>query len=297
VAAAAVVAAVVVEIRDLAMTKLKTPQTLGVGLGYRPPFRADLFRQRRVVDFLEITLDHYLDASSEKERELQLLAEHFTLIPHGLNLSLGSAEGLDEEYLQRVARLVRRLNPPWWSEHLAFTRASGREIGHLAPLPYTHEAVDVVCRNTAELRRHLDVPLILENISYTIDLPGADMTEAEFISEVVERADCGLLLDVMNLHANAVNHGYDPERFLERIPLERVVQLHFVGGHWSHGVLVDSHSEATSEQVWTLLEAVLSRAPVKGVILERDENIPPFQQLIDELQRARGIGRRYERWV
>jgi uncharacterized protein (UPF0276 family) len=279
------------------MTRLNTPLTLGVGLGYRPPFRADLFRRQRAVDFLEITLDHYLDASSEKEQELELLAEHFTLIPHGLNLSLGSADGLDKEYLQKVARLVRRLEPAWWSEHLAFTRAGSREIGHLTPLPYTHEAVDMVCQNIAELRRYLDVPLILENISYTIDLPGAEMAEAEFIAEVVERADCGLLLDVMNLHANAVNHGYDAALFLQQIPLERVVQLHFVGGHWSHGVLVDSHSQATSEQVWTLLEAVLSRAPVAGIILERDQNIPPFQHLIDELERARAIGRRYGRWA
>jgi uncharacterized protein (UPF0276 family) len=294
VGAAAVEAAVT---RDLEITMVTAPGTLGVGLGYRQPFRAELFRQRRAVDFLEITLDHYLDASREKEQELQLLAEYFTLIPHGLNLSLGSAEGLDSEYVRKVARLVRRLNPPWWSEHLAFTRAGGREIGHLAPLPYTREAVDVMCQNIAELRRHLDVPLILENISYTVDLPGGEMTEAEFIAEVVERADCGLLLDVMNLHANAVNHWYDPERFLKGIPLERVVQLHFVGGHWSHGVMVDSHSQATPKEVWTLLESVLSRAPVKGMILERDQNIPPFQQLIGELERARVIGRRHGRWA
>src|SRR5689334_20175399 len=106
---------------------------LGVGLGFREPFRADLFLQRDKVDFLEITADHYFNASREKMRELDLLAEHFTLIPHGLNLSLGSAEGVDEEYLDAFARLVQRVNPPWWSEHIAFTRAGGVSIGHLAP--------------------------------------------------------------------------------------------------------------------------------------------------------------------
>ncbi|MDP8922176.1 MAG: DUF692 domain-containing protein [Chloroflexota bacterium] len=270
--------------------------TLGVGLGFRTPFKADLFLQRESVDFLEITADHYLDVPPEKERELDLLAEHFTLIPHGLNLSLGSAEGLDSEYLRELARLVRRLDPPWWSEHIAFTRAGGRDIGHLSPLPYTDEALNALCRNVAEVRRHLDVPLILENISYVVALPGAEMGEAEFLAEVTERTGCGLLLDVMNLHANAVNHGYDPRRFLDRLPLERVVQLHFVGGHWSEDILVDSHSEPTPPEVWGLLDEVLSRAPVKGVILERDENIPPFRELVRELERAREIGRRHGRW-
>jgi uncharacterized protein (UPF0276 family) len=270
--------------------------TLGVGLGFREPFGGELFRNRAQVDFLEVTADHYLEAAPAKERELELLADHFTLIPHGLSLSLGSAEGLDEDYTRKMAGLVRRLEPPWWSEHLAYTRAGGREIGHLTPLPYSREAVEVVCRNVEAVRRRIDTPLILENISYLVTMPGAEMTEADFLAEVLERTDCGLLLDVMNLHANAVNHGYDPRDFLARIPLERVVQLHFVGGHWQDGVLVDSHSAPTGDEVWTLLETVLERAPVKGVILERDENIPPLDELLDELDQAREIGKGCGRW-
>lgn len=283
-------------LRGLA-TMLPQLPALGVGLGFREPFRGDLFLRRGEVDFLEITADHYLDAPPEKMRELDLLAQHFTLIPHGLNLSLGSAEGLDSSYVQKLAAVVERLNPPWWSEHIAFTRAGGRDIGHLTPLPYTREAIEVLVRNIAEVRRRIDEPLILENISYTFTLPGAQMSEAEFLAEVLERADCGLLLDVMNLHANAVNQGYDAQRFLDTIPLERVVQLHFVGGHWSEGVLVDSHSQPTSPEVWVLLEAVVARAPVKGIILERDENIPPFDELAAELERARSIGREHRRWA
>lgn len=264
---------------------------LGIGLGFRPPFRSDLFRHREQVDFLEIIADHYLDASPGKERELELLTQHFTLIPHGLHLSLGSAEGLDRDYLRRLARLVRRLNPPWWSEHLAFTRAGGRNIGHLAPLPFCRQAVGVVCRNIAEMRQQIEAPLILENITYTVRLPGAEMSEAEFLAEVLERTDCGLLLDVTNLHTNAVNHGYDAHAFLEQLPLERVVQLHFVGGEWHKGLLVDSHSQPTPPEVWELMEKVLARAPVKGVVLERDENLPPFGELLSELKRAREIWR------
>ncbi len=270
--------------------------TLGVGLGFREPFRADVFLHRGQIDFLEITADHFFDGSSEKERELDLLAAHFTLIPHGLSLSLGSAEGVDISYVRKFAELVRRLKPPWWSDHIAFTRAGGVEIGHLSPLPFTREAVEVLCRNLAEVRQWIDAPLILENITYTVDIPGAEMSEVEFLTEVLERTDCGLLLDVTNLHTNATNHGYDLSAFLENLPWERVVQLHFVGGHQKDGILVDSHSQPTPPEVWSLLDTVIARAPVKGVILERDENLPEFEELLGELRQARSIGKKHGRW-
>lgn len=265
--------------------------TLGVGLGYRPEFRTALFLNRDRVDFLEIIADHYLDASPEKERELELLAAHFTLIPHGLRLSLGSAEGVDRGYVRKLASLIRRLNPPWWSEHLAFTRAAGVNIGHLASLPFCREALEVVCRNVAEVRQEIETPLILENITYTVSMPGAEMSEAEFLAEIGERADCGLLLDVTNLYTNAVNHGYDVGAFLEKLPLERVVQLHFTGGRWQDGVLLDDHSQPTPPEVWELMEKVLASAPVRGIVLERDENLPPFGELLSELERTREIWR------
>jgi len=269
---------------------------LGAGLGYRDAFRSELFLHRRSVDFLEITADHFFDAPVEREHELALLSEHFTLIPHGLNLSLGTADGLDSAYLEQLAALVGRVNPPWWSEHIAFTRAGGVEIGHLTPLPFTHEALDVLCRNIATVRERIHVPLILENITFTVNLPGAEMSEAEFIRELLERTDCGLLLDVTNLYTNSVNHGYDPLAFLETLPLERVVQLHFTGGYEHGGLLVDSHSEATPPAVWSLLEAVIQRVPVCGVILERDENLPAFTDLIGEVSRARSILQRQTSW-
>jgi uncharacterized protein len=269
---------------------------LGVGLGYREPFRSDLFLHQTEVDFLEITADHYMDAAPEKLRELELLAEHFTLIPHGLDLSLGSADGVDAVYLEKFAALIERLNPPWWSEHIAFTRAGGVHIGHLAPLPFTREAVATLRRNIAAVRQSIATPLILENITFVVSLPGAEMSEAEFLNEVLEQTDCGLLLDVTNLHINAANHRYDPLAFLEKLPMERIIQLHFVGGDEQNGILIDSHSQPASPEVWTLLERIVEGAPVRGIILERDENLPPFSDLLGELERARGIGRRHQRW-
>lgn len=280
-----------------APARLQDLPTLGVGLGFRAPFRGELFLARDRVDFLEITADHYLDAPPEKARELDLLADHFPLIPHGLNLSLGGAEGLDAEYLGKLAALVWRLNPPWWSEHVAFTRAGGVDIGHLAPLPFSREALAVLGSNIAEAARQIPTPLIVENITYPFALPGAEMGEADFLAELVARAGCGLLLDVTNLHTNAVNHGFDPLEVLDRLPMDRVVQLHFAGGEWHGGRLVDSHARPAPPEVWALLEEVVARAPVKGIILERDADLPPFGELLDELDRARAIGKAHGRWA
>ncbi len=274
---------------------IATLPLLGAGLGFREPYRADVLLGGDGVDFLEVVADHYLDAPPEKLRELDLLAERYTLIPHGLNLSLGTAEGLDPGYRDQLVDLVRRLDPPWWSEHVAFTRAGGVEIGHLAPLPFSREALDVLATNIAEVQGLVEIPLILENITYPFALPGSDLVEADFLAALVERTGCGLLLDVANLHINAVNHHFDPYAFLDRLPLERVVQLHFVGGHREGEFLVDSHSAATPPEVWALLDHILARARVKGVILERDENLPPFSTLLEEIRRVRELWRRHDR--
>jgi uncharacterized protein len=262
-------------------------QNLGVGIGFREPFLGELFLHRDKVDFLEIVAEHYLDATWQKQEELELLQAHFPIIPHAINLSIGSAEGLDLDYLKKISKLIKQLNPPWWSEHICFTKAGGIDIGHLAPLPYTKEAIEVICQNLDLVRRYIDVPIILENIAYLVTIPGAEMTEAQFIGEIIERADCGLLLDVTNLYTNAINHSYDIETFLSQLPLEKVVQLHFVGGYWQDGILIDSHSHSTPKEIWQLMKDVIAKISVKGIVLERDENIPTFRELTAELEQAR----------
>jgi uncharacterized protein len=270
---------------------------LGVGVGFREPFLTHLFRHRDRVDFLEVTADHFFDAPPEKRAELELLAAHFPIIPHGLDLSLGGAEGIDDDYLTAMADLVERLHPPWWSEHIAFTRAGGVSIGHLAPLPWNREAVEVVARNVEKVQRRIQTPLILENITAHFILPGTKMDEAEFISAILDRTGCGLLCDVTNLYTNTVNHGQNLEDILDRWPWDRVVQLHFAGGHWHDGSLIDSHAQSTPPEVWAVLETAIARASVRGIILERDENLPPFADILDELEQARTIGRRHGRWA
>lgn len=261
--------------------------TLGSGLAYRPQFRAYLFARRDEVDSIEIIADHYLDASKEKLAELELLRAHFPLVAHGLDLSIGSAEGVDPRYLDKLASLVERIDPPWWSEHLCFTRAGGIGIGHLASLPYTQEAVDVVARNVEIVRRRIKTPLILENVTTVVRIPGGEMDEAEFLSRTLEATGCGWLCDIANLHVNATNFGFDLEAGFERWPWDRLVQIHYAGGRERDGVLIDSHDAATSAAVWTLYDRAVARAPVKAVVLERDEKMPPFGALLDEVARAR----------
>lgn len=262
---------------------------LGVGLGFRPPWRADVFLHAREIDFLEVTADHYFDVPAAKCEELELLRNRFPLIPHGLSLSLGSANGLRRDYVRRLADLVQRLQPPWWSEHIAFTHADRGDVGHLAPVPFNRQSLAILQQNIRAVRQEIPSPLILENITYQVTYPWSDLDEASFLGELLDSTNCGLLLDVTNLYTNSVNHRFDPLQFLRRLPAERIVQLHFVGGHWRDGMLIDSHSQATPPEVWQLLEEVVQAAPVKGLILERDENLPPFAEILAELGRARTL--------
>lgn len=258
---------------------------LGCGLGYRAPLRPGIFQHRHDLPVLEIVADDFLDPTAEQRAELALLRAHFTLIPHAIGLSLGSAEGLDGRYVTALAALIEHLAPPWWSEHISFTRAGGIDIGHLTPLPPTAEAVAVVARNVAQLRHTIRTPLILENPASTFALPG-EMDEPAFIRAVSDATGCGLLLDLTNLHVNACNFGFDPRAALDRLPLERVVQLHFTGGHRRIDLEIDSHSYPTPEPVWELMAEVCRRAPVRAAILERDQRLPPIAELLREITRA-----------
>ncbi len=266
---------------------------LGVGLGYRDAYRSDVFQNRSRIDFLEIIADHFFAPGPAQARQLQALQSTFRLIPHGLALSIGTAEGLDESYLKLMAKLIERVAPPWWSEHIAFTRAGGIDIGHLTALPKTRETLDVLQANLRHVRELIDVPLLLENITESIQYPGQQMGDADFLTALLEENDCGLLLDVTNLYANSVNYRFDPLPVLWDLPKHRIVQLHIVGGHWDGDKFIDSHSSPVSDEIWALTAEVLKVSSVKGIILERDEQLPPLEQLTAELEHARALLNRY----
>jgi len=261
---------------------------LGAGVSFREAWRWEVIRHRGELGAVECIPEDV--AGPAGMRDLSLVRDAVPVLLHGIGLSLGSAEGLDPERVRHTARVAEAVSPPWFSEHIAFTRADGIEIGHLTPLPFTREAVATVARNVAGLKRALPgLPILLENIAYPFVLPGAEMTEAEFVRAVVEEADAGLLLDLENVHANARNHGYDPIAYLESLPLERVGEVHLAGGVVQGGQYVDSHTRPVPEESWELLEWLASRTPVRAVIIERDDDLPPFDDLLAEVRRARKI--------
>lgn len=262
---------------------------LGVGLGHRLPLHRDILRNREHIDFLEIITDQCLYAAPEKTESLFESLKDFPLVPHGVGLSVGTDMPLDEDYLDRTAGLLRRIDAAWFSDHLSFTKVPDVDIGQLTPLWFTEEALEVVCRNVRRVKEKVDAPFLLENITYYFPLPDADMTEAEFITRSLEATDCGLLLDVNNLHINSINLGYDPYDFLMSIPLERVVQVHLGGAHEMLGMIVDTHGASVHREVWEILQFVVANSPVKGIVLERDQDFPDFSEIVETLKTAREI--------
>ncbi|HEV2374531.1 MAG TPA: DUF692 domain-containing protein [Streptosporangiaceae bacterium] len=263
---------------------------LGVGLGYRVPLHDDILSNTGRIDFLEFISDHYLYTPAEKADRLAALGETFPLVPHGVGMSIGTAEEPNPDYLRRLAKVLDLVGAPWYSDHLSFTRVPDTDVEQLTPLWFTHESLATVCRNVRQVVKAIpSKQLLLENITYYFPLPGNEMTEAEFLTRVLEDTDTGLLLDVNNVWVNSVNLGFDPYEFLDSIPLERTVQIHLAGGRWVKDMLVDTHSAPVHETVWEMLGYVLDRAPVKAILLEWDQDYPEFSVLLDHLDRARAM--------
>ena len=261
----------------------------GVGIGYRRELAHALLATPQAVDFVEIVAEACREPADR--REAVALAELWPVIPHGVKLSLGSAEGLDSARVRDLGRLAREVHAPLVSEHVSFVRAGGREIGHLTELPMTREAVRVVARNVATLRRALpDVPLLLENVARAFVWSAADheMEEGEFHAAISEATGCDLLLDMGNLHANAVNAGLDPFAVLASYPLDRVAMLHVAGGVMEDGFYFDTHAHAVPDAVFALVERFLGQYDVP-VLLERDAGYEAHASIMAETQRLRRL--------
>ncbi|MHC5699938.1 DUF692 domain-containing protein [Streptomyces sp. PKU-MA01144] len=264
---------------------------LGSGLGYRPELAAAIGDHSDRIDWLEVITEHYLFEPGDQRETLLDLRRRFPIVPHGVELSLGAPEETDGRYLDALAQLVADVGAPWFSDHLSFTRAGDVALGTLVPLPRAREVAREVGHRAQAAQDAVGVPLLLENITYYLDLP-APLTEAQFITEVMEHCECGLLLDLTNLDVNARNHGYSPEEFLDSIPLERVVQVHLAGGEDdpAGAMALDTHAAPVPEQVWTLLSELVKRAPVRTTLLERDALFPEdFAELQADLDRARAV--------
>lgn len=262
--------------------------SLGIGLGYRRQIKEEIFAAHQELDFLEVITEHYIEDPRSIE-ELKQLCEVFPVIPHGIGLSIGSLAPLNTQYLQAIKRISDITKAPYYSEHLCMTKAPGIDIGHLSPLWFTHETLRKVIDNVSFLQDYLGKPLILENVTYLFDLSGGTISQEDFFNYLVAATGCGVLLDVTNVYINSVNHRFDPLAFLERLPLDHVVQVHLAGGYWLNDILIDGHNAMIQQESWDLLKELTARCHVKGVIIEHDSNFPPIDLLLQQIGRARQI--------
>ena len=260
---------------------------LGVGVGFRAPHYAQVLASRPSMDWFEIISENFMVAGGRPLETLARLRDTYRVVPHGVSLAIGSAEPLDEDYLSRLSALVARLDPPWFSDHLCWGRAPGLHLHDLLPLPYVGEAVDLVVERVKRVQGTLERPFALENVSSYMTWRSSTMKEWDFVAEIAERADCGLLLDCNNVYVSAKNHGFDPAQYIDAMPADRVVQMH-LAGHTDKGTyLLDTHSDHVSDEVWALYRRAIERCGAVTTLIEWDDDIPAWDVLAAEAERAR----------
>ena len=268
---------------------------LGFGLGLRKEHFADLLAGPPAgVDWFEAISENFMVAGGKPLAVLERVRRDFPLVLHGVSLSIGGVDPLDDVYLDRLAALIDRFEPAWVSDHLCWTGVDGINLHDLLPLPYTEECLAHVVARVLRVQDRLGRQLVLENPSTYLAAAESEMTEWEFLAGLAGQADCLLLLDVNNVYVSACNHGFDPQRYLMAIPPERVVQLHIAGHCDIDGFKIDTHDAPVCEAVWALYAQASRRFAGAATLLERDGNIPPLDDLIAELDRARAIAARQE---
>lgn len=267
----------------------------GAGLGLRRGmFKTLAEADLGAVDFLEVAPENWMRVGGRLGRQFCEFAERFPVVCHGLSLSLGGPAPLDVEFLREVKGFLDRFEIPCYTEHLSYCSDHGH-LYDLMPIPFTEEAAEFAADRVKQVQAILDRQIGIEHVSYYA-APGKEMDEIDFINAVVEKADCGLLLDVNNIYVNSVNHGYDPHAFLRRLPGERVLYVH-IAGHYVEApdLYIDTHGSAVIEPVWTLLDEAYAHFGVMPTLLERDFNFPPVEEVLAEVSRIAQAQGRAER--
>ncbi|MCA0903768.1 DUF692 domain-containing protein [Qipengyuania aquimaris] len=264
----------------------------GYGLGLRRTHYADFLETEVPVDFVEVISENYMVEGGKPLRILEEIRARHPVILHGVSMSVGSAQGLDEDYLDRLAALARRIDPLWVSDHLCWTRTSAHNSHDLLPLPLTGEALDVVCANIDRAQEKLGRAMLFENPSSYLTFPEDEMSEWAFLSEMARRTGCYLLLDVNNVYVSAQNHGFSASEYIAGLPLDRVRQIHLAGhtpATEERSLVIDTHDREVCDEVWDLFREVTALMGPVATMIERDDAIPPLPELLHELDRARMI--------
>lgn len=260
---------------------------LGIGVGLRVPHYRHILSQRPAMDFFEIISENFMVDGGKPLHHLEQIQERYPLIQHGVSLSIGGPEEPDPAYLARLKQLVRRVKPAWLSDHFCWCGVPGAHLHDLLPLPYTWEAVERVAERARRVQDYLEVPFALENTSSYMAYTSSQMSEQQFISEVAERADIGLMFDVNNVYVSAYNHGFDPLEFIRSVPHERIVQIH-LAGHTNVGkYIIDTHRGHVIDPVWALYAETIRLAGPVSTLIEWDDEIPEWSVLAAEAAKAR----------
>jgi len=254
----------------------------GIGIGLRAPHYHHILTRKPVVDWFEIISENFMIDGGRPLRILDQILEQYKVVQHGVSMYFGSAERPNREHLRRLKDLVKRTKTPWLTDHLCWGSVDGRYTHDLLPMPYTFEAAKITAQKVREVRDFLEIPLAVENVSSYAEFHVSEMTEWEFLTEVVERADCGILLDVNNIYVSSQNHSFDPHAYLAGIPAERVAQIHIAGHSKYRKYILDTHDHPVIDPVWKLYADAIHRVGHTATLLEWDDSIPSFDEVHSE---------------
>lgn len=262
---------------------------LGAGIGLRSEHYDEIRESRPDVGWFEVIPENFVGRGGYVAKALRDIASTYKCVGHGVGLSIGSTDPLDREHLAGLKEVLDLMDSPWYSDHLCFTMVDHVNLNDLIPLPFTDEAIHHVAERAKIVQDILERPLLLENVTYYAAPSRSQMSEAEFITRLLEAGNCGLLLDVTNVCLNAQNQHYDAIEFIDSIPLQRVAQLHLAGYEEHAHVKLDTHSQPVSEDTWALYRAVLERTGPTSALVEWDVEVPSLERLLDEQREAQRL--------
>ncbi len=264
---------------------------LEIGVGLRAPHMREILTQQPQVDWFEIISENYMVDGGVALDNLERILDRYNVIQHGVGLYPGSSQGVDMAHLRRVKKLLRRSKAAWVTDHICWGSVDGGYSHDLLPLPYTWEAIERTVENLRIIQDFLEVPFAVENVSSYVGFNESVMSEWDFVNEIVERADVGLLFDVNNVYVSSVNHGFDPMDYVEAVDPARIAQIHIAGHAWEQRFIIDTHDHPVSDPVWQLYARTIERAGITPTLLEWDARLPGFAEVHAEARKAKNYWR------
>lgn len=266
----------------------------GCGAGLRTEHYQYVLEKHPAVDWFEVISENFMDSGGKPMSILEEVRKAYPIACHGVSLSIGTVDPLDRAYLERLKQLIRRIDPFIVSDHLCWTGVGGENLHDLLPLPFTEEALEHVVSRVQQVQDYLGRPILLENVSSYLTYEHSVIPEWEFLANVAQRSGCGILLDLNNVHVNAYNHQFDAMTYVEAMPVDKVGQIHLAGYTDMGKFYFDTHSAPVVDKVWKLYEAAMKRFGPVSTLIEWDEHVPPFERLLEEVERARNIHREFQ---